>query len=672
VPLLVALALVAGAAPSHAATPHAVAGIHQAYHGVLAANAPRAVKRLYFNGAPQDQVSKLDGIGTATFSPRRQAADQPYVQETSPLAYATSDPAWNSPFLAFWSGPYSGRIDGDVVLRWYWSSANAEDYLIPVPAQVSFWADPTPDGRARLIGRNDVSLQPGGEPMQNIDTVHVSGTVHRSLGISIGSQSIDAGQDLRVSYGSAQTPSEFTIPVGRGPAPVAQRNAAVSYRGPRLEVQSSYIGTQAGEPTIGVDKRGAAFVDGGTLTIDNQVAEGGFTPNVMRSRDAGRHWQSVQPKLPAGQDPHPPTSFDPYVYVDPDTGRVFSVNINVACNHLNYSDDEGKTWTTNDFACGHPVNDHPTLVAGRPPRGVETSGYPKVVYYCVAQAVQAVCARSLDGGDTWLPLPAPSFPNGACGGYHGHLIADPSGRIFIPTAKCGFPWIAISSDGGMSWKRVLVSGIPAYAAQSSVASDTAGNLYYVWYDANRRLPYMSISRDHGNTWGAARMIAPPGVREVNFPSIDASAPGRIAVSFPGTTQLAPPSAPPRNLIDELFGTPNNDFRPWNLYIVESTNALSSNPLFVSATGNPPSDPINRGACGDPISARCGLMFDFLDVQIDSHGRAWATEVDTCTHSHGRSGIDCVKRTKATPDGNPGSDANDGVVVKQLSGPSLHR
>ena len=104
----------------------------------------------------------------------------------------------------------------------------------------------------------------------------------------------------------------------------------------------------------------------------------------------------------------------------------------------------------------------------------------------------------------------------------------------------------------------------------------------------------------------------------------------------------------------------------------STNALSTNPLFLSSTGNPPSDPIYRGQCGDPLTGRCGLMFDFLDVKMGPRGEVWGTEVDTCTHSQGRSGIDCVKRTKPTSDGNTGSDSNVGVVVREIGGPSLLR
>src|SRR5207247_1074417 len=91
--------------------------------------------------------------------------------------------------------------------------------------------------------------------------------------------------------------------------------------------------------------------------------------------------------------------------------------------------------------------------------------------------------------------------------------------------------------------RVAVSKMGAYSIQTSVASDAAGNLFYTWYDATNRLPYLSHSTDHGRTWSTPLMIAPPGVRQVNWTTIVAGDRGRIALVFPGTTQTLPPPPP---------------------------------------------------------------------------------------------------------------------------------
>lgn len=158
-----------------------------------------------------------------------------------------------------------------------------------------------------------------------------------------------------------------------------------------------------------------------------------------------------------------------------------------------------------------------------------------------------------------------------------------------------------------------------------------------WWDTRDRLPYLSISRDHGRTWSTPLLVAPPGVFEVNFPTITAGDAGRIAIHFPGSTSAERTST-----------------RPWNTYLMVSTNALDPEALFTWTTANDPADPVRRGTCGP---GRCGGMFDFLDIQTSpASGAFWAAAVDTCTNS-------CV-----TGDGP--FDAADGFAILQLSGPSL--
>ncbi len=67
------------------------------------------------------------------------------------------------------------------------------------------------------------------------------------------------------------------------------------------------------------------------------------------------------------------------------------------------------------------------------------------------------------------------------------------------------------------------------------------------------------------------MIAPPGVKEVNLPSMVAGDAGRsLAFSFPGTTSSG-----------------RGDLqRPWNFYVVVTTNLLDAEPLFTWAQDQP--------------------------------------------------------------------------------------
>jgi hypothetical protein len=156
------------------------------------------------------------------------------------------------------------------------------------------------------------------------------------------------------------------------------------------------------------------------------------------------------------------------------------------------------------------------------------------------------------------------------------------------------------------------------------------------------------------------MIAPPGVHEVNFPSIDVGDPGRIAITFPGTTST---------------GGSKDNTRPWNSYVVMSTNALSKNPLFLSNISNPKFDPVARGDCND----RCGRMYDFLDIVASpsDQGRIFATAVDTCTAL-----LDCRNKRVAGNDDDAdivteetahpyGASADmQGVILREVSGPAL--
>lgn len=419
-------------------------------------------------------------------------------------------------------------------------------------------------------------------------------------------------------------------------------NSPAKTLGTPIVVQTAPVGRNAAEPTIGVNKTGTAFFAAGDF--DSEVA-GLARTEVLRSKDGGKTWQSIQPQLILGDTTEPPASLDPYIYLEEDSGRLFSIDLYGGCSWLLYSDNEGLSWHRNIAACGIPVNDHQTLYSAPPPAGLSTLGFPEVLYYCFNQVASTACGRSLDGGDTFLPAGAPAFlgvdPNagGFCGGLSGQLMADNNGRVFLPKGHCGSPWVAVSNDAALTWQQVLVNNyIPAADTHTAVAADAAGNLYYLWFDAVNRLPYLSISTNHGQTWGTPYMIAPPGVHEVNFPAIAAGDAGRIAITFPGTAVRG-------------GADPN---RPWNSYVMVSTNMLSSNPLFVWTTANDPADPVHRGDCGP---GRCEGMFDFLDIVASpADGRFWATATDTCTG-------DCVT-------GQAPADAAAGVAIRQLKGPSL--
>jgi hypothetical protein len=463
------------------------------------------------------------------------------------------------------------------------------------------------------------------------------------------------------------------------------QNRAIHYSGRKLVLAQSYVGRKAAEPTLGVDRNGAIYTVASAFdAIPGNPPKNEPRTLVERSTDGGRTWHMQQPSI-AGQNSMV-VSTDPYLYVDPNvsqaTGRIFDIDLQgVNGAHLAFSDDQGKTWTQTVLTSAG-VNDHQTLVSGPEPKGVPIPltdpAYQKVVYYCVNQIADGSCIRSFDGGKTFLqgnqsgyeafnPGYLSSFDNshneGICGSLHGHAVTDKDGRLFVPRGYCDIPMLAISADAATTFHTVQVSNVSMYGEQASVAVDRDGTLYYVWQGGGHNLPYLSVSRDHGEHWSTPLMVAPPGVHEVDFPTIDVGDPGKIAITFPGTTSA---------------GGDKDKTRPWNSYVVMSTNALSANPLFLSNIANPKWDPVHRGDCGGESGGRCGRMYDFLDIvssPID-HGRVFATAVDTCTtylscstkRVEGENDDDTVSYEEGTT--HYASDDMQGVVIREVSGPAL--
>lgn len=472
------------------------------------------------------------------------------------------------------------------------------------------------------------------------------------------------------AYHGTRLRTEPTVPAG---------NKALAYKGPKLELAQAYVGRKAAEPTLGVDKQGTVW----TVAAAFDAIPGNPPKNeprtvVMRSTDGGRTFKDTSPNLAGLKTQN--VSTDPYMYVEPTTGRVFDLDLQgLNGAHLSYTDDQGKTWTESLLSTAG-ANDHQTLVAGPAPEGaplpLTDPKFQKVLYYCTNAVTWASCARSFDGGrvftqtnqmgyttvdPTYLATLDLDHNEGICGQLHGHAVVDRAGRLFIPRGYCRIPMIAISSDAGTTFHDVKVADIPINGQQASVATDAKGNLYYVWYGGNHApLPYLSVSKDHGEHWSTPLMIAPPGVHETNFPTIDVGDPGKIAITFPGTTSAA--------------GTKDKT-RPWNSYVIVSTDALSANPLFLSNIANPKNDPVARGDCSD----RCGRMYDFLDVVSapGDQGRVFATAVDTCTaasscNSKRVSGNDDDSDIVTEETNHPYGASSDmqGVIIRQVSGPAL--
>ena len=310
---------------------------------------------------------------------------------------------------------------------------------------------------------------------------------------------------------------------------------------------------------------------------------------------------------------HPFTA-DPYLHVDSDTDRVFTVDwVTGYCSHLSYSDDLGESWSSTPLACGG--SDHQHVFSG-PPKLSVTTGYPNVVYHCAQSIPSAICSKSVDGGRSFVHTGALPFVTVSdvldCGRLTGHGVVGPDGTVYLPTA-CDKPYMGVSRDEGATWEVVTVADAPSNGNhETAVGTDGRGNVYYFWM-GDDRMPYLSVSTDAGRSFRPRVAIGPPGLDEASLPALAVSPSGTLAAAYMGST-----NAPRRG----------SDYSKtaWSGYVSLTENALVKNPTFVTARFGNRADPFAIGECGP---RRCQAAYDFIDVQLDAEGGAWASFADGC-------------------------------------------
>jgi Ca2+-binding RTX toxin-like protein len=174
----------------------------------------------WFAGLTEDEANKQAGppfpAGSLTWDQTAPTTAQEDIQKAN--FFASEDYAGN-PIAAFWMAPWSGPIDQDVTLDWWWSLPNAT----PVLGQdliISVFADADPaTGDGTLIARSQVGVTLGQDPVRNIHTIHIEGTPTQNLLIQAQPYYTVSGEDVLAHYDGTATPSNWSwVTGGGGPA----------------------------------------------------------------------------------------------------------------------------------------------------------------------------------------------------------------------------------------------------------------------------------------------------------------------------------------------------------------------------------------------------------------------------------------------------------------------
>ncbi|HEX2851338.1 MAG TPA: sialidase family protein, partial [Acidimicrobiales bacterium] len=336
-------------------------------------------------------------------------------------------------------------------------------------------------------------------------------------------------------------------------------------------------GTDAGEPSVGVDHRtGRVLMQAGVQTLQVTVAGTSAT------------WKDVSPTLTSL------LTLDPILATDSRTGRTFVSELAGACSLMAYTDTDGEAsalpipdsgWVQNPLGCGAGAAfDHQTVGAGPFAAPLTGTVYPDAVYYCAQAVASAQCARSDDGGLTFGPG-VPIYTALDCGGLHGHIKVAPDGTAYVPNASCtkadgtNGQGVAYSTDNGLTWK---VSTVPDSSTQQesdpSVGISKGGVVYFGYADGSGR-PRVAVGHKDtaGNLTWSASSIVDSAIANTQFPTVVAGNDDRAAIAFLGTT------TPGDDQSSSFAGV-------WHLYVATTYDGGAT----WTTTDATPTDPVQRG------------------------------------------------------------------------------
>ncbi len=456
------------------------------------------------------------------------------------------------------------------------------------------------------------------------------------LGQSFGLPEVPGQEDLYlIPNGGTRTVTVTNVPVVGSNATVSvsmalvtipddpgDRNLAHAAQGigPRFATHKpgdfAGLGLAAAEPTIAVNPfTGSVFFINTLDTLRVRFDD--------RTRPAGAVWESRHGNI------NNLATLDPILTGDPDTGRIFAMQLAGTQSLSEYSDDDGDTWFPGGYGFPSSGVDHQSLGVGPYPEStllpILHPLYPNAVYYCSQGVAAAFCSRSDDGGLTFNPF-VPMYAVNDCVGLHGHVKVAPDGTVYVPNKGCGLgpssilgegaPAVLVSEDAGLTWNVRLISMNPSGLTTKSDPSVAVGrdNTVYVAYAPLDDRLRVVVSRDRGLNWENDLDVgAIAGVHKAEFPAMVAGDAGRAAVAFLGTQF-------PVEADDGALDFPGT----WFFYIATTFDYGAHWYVEKVAPADRAQGPGGIGPGGSNRN-----LLDFIDATIDTEGRVLAGYADGC-------------------------------------------
>jgi hypothetical protein len=412
-------------------------------------------------------------------------------------------------------------------------------------------------------------------------------------------------------------------------------------------------GGQGAEPSIAVDT--SATTSRGDMYVGAIGDPNG--PLEWHSYDSGKTWSQPVPFDTSG----PARGGDQDVAVNTN-GDLLATDLDVTWASVQISKDQGKTFDAGTQTA--PEDDRPWLTAA--------GQNVYVAYHDFAAEVPIVCT-SHDGGSTFASC-IPTFGGDVSATQCAEntvparaLSIDPTNFSLNFLYSCSTAaenvqhppfgplhdyYLAQSTDGGLTWTTHTVfkadttgGKAPSYAnIFGTLAIDSAGNYYALFdgtaddanADTNPYHVYIEVSTDHGQTWSKPIQVDQDanGAGTHVLAHLAVTAPGNVDVVWYGTTATGEPNGVCGTVISQgpctdSSGKPDGfpaytdpNAPAWNVYMAQSTNALTATPTFKQVVVN--ATPTHYGEiCTNGIV--CGSsdrsLLDYISVAVDCNGLA---------------------------------------------------